>query len=103
MQVEYYEDGRFRSHGLTSWPKIFEMFPNNLPKMPRNIIINWVMHLELDWEYVTAMLEKTWELLWPTPQPFMQNGVLCFICCSPFRPKGAWMLGTCQHMYHYDA
>jgi hypothetical protein len=33
MQAEYLEDGRFQSHGLTSWPKISKMFHDNLPKM----------------------------------------------------------------------
>jgi hypothetical protein len=46
------------------------------------------------------MLEKIRELLWPTLQPFTQIGELCLICCSPFRPKSAWILGTCQYMYH---
>jgi hypothetical protein len=44
--------------------------------------------------------KKTRELLWPTPQPFMQNGELCIICYSPFEPEGAWILGTGQHMSH---
>jgi hypothetical protein len=65
------------------------MFRNNLPKMGKNASIDWAMHPELNWEYFTAMLEKTREFLWPTPQPFMQNGELCFICCSPFGLEGA--------------
>ncbi len=82
------------------WPKIFEMFLENLPKVANNANIDWAMHPKLNWEYFTTMSEKTREFLWPTPQPFMQNGELCLICCSPFGPKGAWILGTCQHMYH---
>jgi len=68
--------------------------------MAKNASIDWVTHLEFDWEYVTIMSGKIGELLWPTPQPFMQNGELCLICYSPFGPKGAWILNTCQHMYH---
>jgi hypothetical protein len=48
MQVKYREDGRFQSHNLTSWPKISEMFFNNLPKIVKNTSIDWVMHPELD-------------------------------------------------------
>jgi len=33
IRMKYHEDGRFWSHGLTSWPKIFEMFFDNLPKI----------------------------------------------------------------------
>jgi len=33
IQAKYHDDRNFQSHGLTSWPKIFEMFLNNLPKM----------------------------------------------------------------------
>jgi hypothetical protein len=40
MQVEYRENGRFQSHGLTSWPRIFEMIFDNLPKMVENVSIN---------------------------------------------------------------
>jgi hypothetical protein len=36
IQAEYHENGKFQSYGLTSWPKIFEMFPNNLSKMQKN-------------------------------------------------------------------
>jgi hypothetical protein len=71
------------------------MFLDNLPKMVEDVSINWVTHLQFDWEYVITMLEKIGELLWPTPQHFMQNGDLCFICYSPFGPEGAWILGTC--------
>jgi hypothetical protein len=99
MQAEYRENGRFKSHNLTSWPKISEMFPNNLPKMTKNENINWVMHPSSIGN-VIVMSKKIGELLWPTPQPFTQNVELCIICCSPFGPKGAWTLGTCQHMYH---
>jgi hypothetical protein len=100
MQAEYHEDGKFQSHNLTSWPRISEMFLNNLPKMMNNASINWVMHPEFNWEYVMVMSKKIGELLWPTPQPFTQNGELCLICCSPFGLEGAWILGTCQHMCH---
>jgi hypothetical protein len=68
--------------------------------MAKNACIDWVTHPKLDWEYVIIMLEKVGELLWPTPQPFTQNGELCLICYSPFGPKGAWILNTCQHIYH---
>jgi hypothetical protein len=40
MQTKYCEDERFQSHSLTSWPKIFKMFPDNLPKMPENVSID---------------------------------------------------------------
>jgi hypothetical protein len=63
--------------------------------MQENASIDWATHPKLDWEYVTAMLEEIGELLWSTIEPFTQNGELCFICCSPFEPKGAWILGTC--------
>jgi hypothetical protein len=42
------------------------------------------MHAKFDWEYVIATLKKGGEVMWPTPQPFTQNGEMCFICCSPF-------------------
>jgi hypothetical protein len=71
------------------------MFPNNLTKMVKNASIEWAMHLELNWQFVTMMSKKPWELLWPTPQPFTQNEELCLICYSPFGPKGAWILGIC--------
>jgi hypothetical protein len=100
MQVEYREDGKFRSHDLTSWPMISEMFLNNLLKMQENGNIDWATHRELNWDYVTAMSKKKREFLWPTLQPFMQNGELCLICCSPFGLEGGWILGTCQHIYH---
>lgn len=48
MQLEYHEDGRFRSHGLTSWPRIFEMFLDNFSNMQENASIEWVTHFELD-------------------------------------------------------
>jgi hypothetical protein len=62
MQAEYYENGRFQSHNLTSWLRISKMFP----EMVENVNIDWVTHLELDWEYVIAMLEKIREILWST-------------------------------------
>jgi hypothetical protein len=77
------------------------MLPNNLPKMQENESIDWATHPEFDWEYVTV-LEKIGELLWLALEPFTQNGELCFICCSPFGLKGAWILGICQHMYCFD-
>jgi hypothetical protein len=67
MQVEYCDDGRFQSYGLTSWPRISKMFFDNLPKMVKNASIDWATHLELNWEYVTILSEKTKELLWCTP------------------------------------
>jgi hypothetical protein len=70
------------------------MFLDNLPKMYEIGNINCATHFELDWEYITTMVEKIRELLWPIVQPFMQNGELCFICCSPFGPKGTWLLST---------
>jgi hypothetical protein len=63
MQAEYCENGRFQSHSLTSWLKMFEMFLDNLPKMVENVSIDWVTHPKLDWEYVIAMSEKTREFL----------------------------------------
>ncbi len=45
-------------HDLTPWPRISEVFPNNLFKMVENVSIDWVKHPKLDWEYVTVMLEK---------------------------------------------
>ncbi len=36
MQAKYCEDGRFQSHSLTSWLRISEMFPDNLPKISKN-------------------------------------------------------------------
>jgi hypothetical protein len=68
--------------------------------MAKNVSIDWVKHPKLDWEYVTVMSKKIGELLWPTLQPFTQTKELCLICCSPFGPKGAWILSTFQHMYH---
>ncbi len=88
MQAEYHESKTIRPCGLTSWTRISEMFLDNLPKMYEIGNINCATHFELDWEYITTMVEKIRELLWPTLQPFMQNGELCFICCSPFGPKG---------------
>jgi hypothetical protein len=88
MQAKYHEDGRFRSHGLTSWPRIFEMFLNSLLKFQENVSIGWVTHPKFDWEYVIVVLEKTWEQLVATFQPFTQNGKLCLICCSPFGLEG---------------
>jgi hypothetical protein len=32
-QAEYHENGKFQSHGLTSWAMISEMFSDNLPGM----------------------------------------------------------------------
>jgi hypothetical protein len=49
IQAKHHDDRKFQSHGLTSWPKIFEMFSNNLPKMQDIKCINWLMHLELKW------------------------------------------------------
>ncbi len=49
IQVEYHDDRKFQSHGLTSWPKIFEMFSNNLPKMQDIECVDWPMHLKLKW------------------------------------------------------
>jgi len=48
MHVKYREDGRFQSHDLTSWSRISEMFPHNLPKMAENASIDWVTHPKLD-------------------------------------------------------
>jgi hypothetical protein len=48
LQAKYCEDGRFQSHSLTPWLKIFEMFPDNLPKMQENAIIDWVTHPKVD-------------------------------------------------------
>jgi hypothetical protein len=47
LQAKYYEDGRFQSHGLTSWLRIFEMFFDNLPRMQENASIDWVKHPKL--------------------------------------------------------
>jgi hypothetical protein len=74
MQAKYHEDGKFQSHGLTSWPRIFKMFPNSLLKFQDNANIKWVTHLELDWEYVIIVLEKTGELLWPHFNPSHKMG-----------------------------
>jgi hypothetical protein len=48
MQAKYREDERFRSHNLTLWPRISEMFPNNLPNMQENASIEWGTHFELN-------------------------------------------------------
>jgi hypothetical protein len=79
------------------------MFLNILPKMVENANIDWVTHPKVNWEYVTIMSKKIEEFLWPTPQPFMQNGELCFICYSPFGPKGAcgfWALANTCTIYN---
>jgi hypothetical protein len=47
MQAKYHEDGKFQSHGLTSWPKIFEMYPDSLLKFQENASIKWVRHPSL--------------------------------------------------------
>jgi hypothetical protein len=62
-----------------------DIFLDNLPKMTENANIDWAMHLKLNWECHYHV---------------QKNGELCLICYSPFEPKGAWILGTCQHMYH---
>ncbi len=36
MQIQYYEDERFQSHGLTSWL--------NISKMAENVNVDWAMH-----------------------------------------------------------
>jgi hypothetical protein len=74
MQAKYHEDGKFQSHGLTSWPKIFEMYPDSLLKFQENASIKWVRHPKFDWEYVTIVLEKTRELLWPHFNPSRKMG-----------------------------
>jgi hypothetical protein len=48
LQAKYQEDGRFQSHGLTSWLRISEMFLDNLPKMQENASIDWVTHPKVD-------------------------------------------------------
>jgi hypothetical protein len=63
LQAKYHEDGKFQSHGLTSWLRISEMFPDNLPRMQKNASIDWVTHPKVDYEYVTILLEKTREIL----------------------------------------
>jgi hypothetical protein len=70
MQAECHEDGRFQSHGLTSWPKISKIFLDNLLKMLENVSVNWATHPKLNWEYVIIVSKKTRKILWPTPQPF---------------------------------
>jgi hypothetical protein len=52
MQVGYYENGRFQSHGLTSSPKKFKMFLDSLLKMQENAGIEWASYPKLEWEYV---------------------------------------------------
>jgi hypothetical protein len=49
IQAKYHDDKKFQSHGLTSWPKKFEMFSNNLPKMQNIEYIDWSMHPEVKW------------------------------------------------------
>jgi hypothetical protein len=36
--VDFQEDGIFLTQGLTSWPRIIELFPKNLPKNAIGII-----------------------------------------------------------------
>jgi hypothetical protein len=48
MHVKYCEDGKFQSHDLTLWPRISEMFSNNLSKMAKNASIDWATHPKLD-------------------------------------------------------
>jgi hypothetical protein len=48
MHVKYCEDGKFQSHDLTLWPRISEMFSNNLSKMAENASIDWATHPKLD-------------------------------------------------------
>jgi hypothetical protein len=62
-KVEYCDDQKFQSHNLTSSPRIFEVFPDNLPKMQDTENINWSMHLEFDWEYFTSTSKKWGNIL----------------------------------------
>jgi hypothetical protein len=38
IDVDFQKDGVFLAQGLTSWPRIIELFPKNLPKHAIGII-----------------------------------------------------------------
>jgi len=94
IEAKYCDDQKFQSHDFTSWPRIFEMFLDNLPKMQDTKNMNWLMHLELDWEYFTSTSKKMEKHFWPSPQPFTKTRNQWIICSNPYEPKGMWQLGT---------
>ncbi len=81
------------------------LFCNEYSRHPNgNLSINWVQEANLDWQYniqqSTHQNEVDHQLLWPMPQCFTYDGIMCCICLNPFGPNGGWALETCPHMFH---
>jgi hypothetical protein len=50
--VDFRKYGAFRAQGITSWLRVNELFPKDLPKQGNgNNNIYWLNHLQLEWEY----------------------------------------------------
>ena len=102
-----FNDGGQRYFGLTSWPRVEEMFPNTLPTYDANSSIDWNSDASLEFQYNTARYRYAAEghvgahpLLWPSVPDFVKDGTTCVMCQEPFGPEGGWSLGTCPHLYH---
>jgi hypothetical protein len=100
--VDFWKDGAFQAQGLTSWPRVNELFSKDLPKHGNgNNSIDWPNHLQLEWEYKSSQPTHGWGgFFWATPQIFTYDGTACLICFNPYGQEEGWILGTCPHMYH---
>ena len=106
VAAEFGDAGQ-RRFGLTSWPRVEEMFPDTLPTLRGNSSIDWNVDRTLQFQFNTARYKYVEEghngphpLLWPNVPDFVHNGDICIICQQPFGPEGGWTLGTCGHVYH---
>jgi hypothetical protein len=100
-------DGGQRHFGLTSWPRVEEMFPDTLPTLPHNSSIDWNAAPNLQFQFNTERYRYVQPghrgphpLLWPNVPNFVTNGSICIVCQEPFGPEGGWTVGTCGHVYH---
>jgi hypothetical protein len=102
-----FNDGGQRYFGLTSWPRVEEMFPDTLPHLRGSSSVDWNHDVGLEFQfdheqyrYSPRLRDGTMPLVWPAVPDFVKDGTMCIICQEPFGPEGGWNLGTCGHLYH---
>lgn len=74
--MNFQEDGAFRAQGLTSWPRITQLFSKDLHKHGKgNNNIDWPNHPHLEWEHkLTQPTHGQSELFWQTHEAFTYDG-----------------------------
>ena len=106
-----FKDGAQRYFGITSWPLVEELFPDDMPENVRDSSIDWNNAPEYGFQFETARYRYgdndaqgnpvgLRPLLWPKVPRYVTDGSVCIMCNCPFGPEGAYSLGTCPHVYH---